>query len=238
MSPASSRASSDRRGTGRDRAARPAFIGASRAGASLRQESRSDSRVACHDRGAPAGVRTSRPMIVADELEADWARVRVVQAVGDEATYGGQNTDGSRSVRHFLSPMREMGAATRQMLETAAARTWDVDVSQVRARNHHVVHAATGRTLGYGQLAAAARDLPVPRPEALTLKRPEEFRYIGKDMPIIDLVEMTSGRAGYGIDVRLPGMKYAVIARPPVYGGRVDSYDEAPASQWPASSAS
>jgi isoquinoline 1-oxidoreductase beta subunit len=177
-------------------------------------------------------------MIVADELEADWARVRVVQAVGDEATYGGQNTDGSRSVRHFLSPMREMGAATRQMLETAAARTWDVDVSQVRARNHHVVHAATGRTLGYGQLAAAARDLPVPRPEALTLKRPEEVRYIGKDMPIIDLVEMTSGRAGYGIDVRLPGMKYAVIARPPVYGGRVDSYDEAPASQWPASSAS
>ena len=175
------------------------------------------------------GVRTALPMAVADELEADWSRVRVVQAVGDEATYGGQNTDGSRSVRHFLSPMREMGAAARQMLETAAARRWDVDVSQVRARNHQVVHAATGRTLGYGELAAAARDLSVPRPEALRLKRPEDFRYVGKDMPIVDLAEMTSGRAGYGIDGRLPGMKYAVIARPPVYGGRVASYDDTPA---------
>jgi isoquinoline 1-oxidoreductase subunit beta len=175
------------------------------------------------------GVRTALPMAVADELEADWSRVHVAQAVGDEATYGGQNTDGSRSVRHFLSPMREMGAAVRQMLETVAARRWDVDVSQVRARNHQVVHAVTGRTLGYGELAAAARDLPVPRPEALTLKRPEDFRYIGKNVPIIDLAEMTSGRAGYGIDVRLPGMKYAVIARPPGYGGRVVSYDEAPA---------
>src|SRR5207253_533471 len=87
----------------------------------------------------------------------------------------------------------------------------------------------TGRTLGYGELTAAARALSVPRPEALRLKRPEDFRYIGKDMPIVDLAEMTSGRAGYGIDVRRPGMKYAVIARPPVYGGRVTSYDETPA---------
>jgi len=175
------------------------------------------------------GVRTALPMAVADELEADWSRVRVVQAVGDEATYGGQNTDGSRSLRHFLSPMREMGAAARQMLEAAAAHRWDVDVSQVRARNHQVVHTPTGRTLGYGELTAAARALSVPRPEALRLKRPEDFRYIGKDMPIVDLAEMTSGRAGYGIDVRRPGMKYAVIARPPVYGGRVTSYDETPA---------
>jgi len=175
------------------------------------------------------GVRTALPMAVADELEADWSRVRIGQAVGDEATYGGQNTDGSRSLRHFLQPMREMGAAARQMLETAAANKWGVEAAQVRARNHQVVHTATGRVLEYGDLAAAARRLPVPRPEDLKLKRPEDFRYIGKDLPIVDLNDMTSGRAGYGIDVRLPGMKYAVIARPPVYGGRVASYDEASA---------
>jgi isoquinoline 1-oxidoreductase subunit beta len=175
------------------------------------------------------GIRTALPMAVADELEADWSRVRIVQAVGDEVTYGGQYTDGSRSLRHFLRPMREMGAAARQMLETAAADRWGVGVAQVRARNHQVVHTPTGRVLEYGALAVAARELPVPRQEKLELKRPEDFRYIGKDVPIVDLNDMTSGRAGYGIDIRLPGMKYAVIARPPVYGGRVASYDERPA---------
>src|SRR5258705_7806609 len=125
------------------------------------------------------GVRTALPMAVADELEADWTRVRVVQAVGDEATYGGQNTDGSRSLRHFIGPMREMGAAVRQMLETAAARRWGVDVTRVRARNHQVVGTPTGRVLGYGELAVVARDLPVPRPEALKLKPPSELRYLG-----------------------------------------------------------
>ncbi len=172
------------------------------------------------------GIRTALPMAVADELEADWSRVRIVQAVGDEATYGGQNTDGSRSLRHFLLPMRQMGAAARQMLETAAANKWGVQVAQVRARNHQIVHTPTGRVLEYGALAVAASELPVPRQEQLKLKRPEDFRYIGKNVPIVDLNDMTSGRAGYGIDVRLPGMKYAVIARPPVYGGRVASYDE------------
>src|SRR3989442_5797012 len=175
------------------------------------------------------GIRTALPMAVADELEADWSRVRIAQAVGDEATYGGQNTDGSRSLRHFLQPMREMGAAARQMLETAAANKWDVDVAQVRARNHQVIHTPTGRVLGYGELAAAARELPVPRQAELKLKRPENFRYIGKGMPIVDLADMTSGRAGYGMDARLPGMKYAGIARPPVYGGRVAPHDEASA---------
>jgi isoquinoline 1-oxidoreductase beta subunit len=129
--------------------------------------------------------------------------------------------------------MREMGAAARRMLETAAANRWGVDVAQVRARNHQVVHPATDRALAYGELAEAARDLPVPRQDELSLKRPEELRYLGKDMPIVDLADMTSGRAGYGIDVRLPGMKYAVIARPPVYGGRVASYDDAAARAVP-----
>jgi len=179
------------------------------------------------------GVRTALPMAVADELEADWARVRVVQAAGDEARYGGQNTDGSRSLRHFLPPMREMGAAVRQMLETAAAKRWGVDVTRVRARNHQVVDTSTGRMLGYGELAVAASDLPVPQPPALKLKSPSELRYLGKGLPIVDLVAMTSGQAGYGIDIRVPGMKYAVIARPPVYGGRVAAFDEAAARAVP-----
>ncbi len=175
------------------------------------------------------GIRTGLPMVVADELEADWSRVYVSQAVGDETTYGGQNTDGSRSMRHFLQPMRQMGAAVRQMLEAAAAASWGVDVSQVYARNHQIIHAPTGRVLGYGEVAAVARALAVPQPETLKLKKRSEFRYIGKGLPIVDLIEMTTGRAGYGIDIRLPGMKYAVIARPPVYGGRVASFDGAPA---------
>jgi len=121
-------------------------------------------------------IRTGLPMVVADELEADWSRVHVSHAVGDEAIYGGQNMDGSRSMRHFLQPMRQMGAAVRQMLEAAAAASWGVDVTQVHARNHQIIHASTGRILGYGQVAAVARALPVPKPELLKLKKPSECR--------------------------------------------------------------
>jgi isoquinoline 1-oxidoreductase beta subunit len=122
------------------------------------------------------GISTALPMIVAEELEADWSRVHVAQTAGDEAIYGGQNTDGSHSMRHFLQPMLQMGAAVRQMLEAAAAASWGVDVTQVRARNHQIIHTSTGRALGYGQVAAVARALPVPQPELLKLKKPSEFR--------------------------------------------------------------
>jgi isoquinoline 1-oxidoreductase beta subunit len=115
-------------------------------------------------------VRTALPMIVADELEADWSRVRVVQGEGDEARYGGQNTDGSWNLCHFMLPMRQMGAATRHMLELAAARVWAVDVSEVAARSHEVVHSHTGRTLSYGKLVAVARAFPVPQPNEVKLK--------------------------------------------------------------------
>ena len=179
------------------------------------------------------GARTALPMALADELEADWARVVVVQAPGDEATYGGQNTDGSRSLRRCLAPMRQAGAAVRQMLETAAAKVWGVEADEVRARNHQVIHTPTGRALGFGDLAEAARDLPVPTASAVELKSKAEFRYLGKTVPMVDLVDMTSGQAHYGIDARLPGMKHAVIARPPVYGGRVVSFDEAAARAVP-----
>ncbi len=121
------------------------------------------------------GSRTSLPMVVADELEADWSRVRIVQAPGDEPRYGNQDTDGSRSMRHFIQPMRQCGAAMRQMLEQAAATQWDVAVGEVAAENHEVVHRASGRKLGYGELAAAAMDLPAPPLDQLKLKDPRDL---------------------------------------------------------------
>ena len=172
------------------------------------------------------GVRTSLPMIVADEMEADWSRVKVQQAHGDEVKYGNQDTDGSRSTRHYLIPMRQIGASARIMLEGAAAKRWNVPVTEVKAVNHEVVHSASGRRLGFGELAADAAKEPVPSVEGLKLKDPKDFRYLGKgEISIVDLRDITVGKAHYGIDTRLPGMKYAVIARPPVTGGKLVSFD-------------
>jgi isoquinoline 1-oxidoreductase subunit beta len=176
------------------------------------------------------GVRTSLPKIVADELEADWKYVRVLQAPGDEAKYGNQDTDGSRSTRHWFDPMRRCGASARMMLEQAAAARWKVPLDQVEAKNHQVVHKPSGRKLGYGALAVAASKLEVPAREALKLKDPSAFRYIGKvDTHLVDGQAIVTGKAQYGIDTRLPGMLYAMIARPPVLGGKVKSFDAAEA---------
>ena len=172
------------------------------------------------------GIRTSLPMVVADEMGADWSRVKVVQAPGDEAKYGNQDTDGSRSTRHFLIPMRQVGAAARMMLEAAAAQHWNVAPDQVKAGVHEVTNTATGEKIGFGDLATVAATMPVPAAETLRLKDPSEFRYITKgNVGIVDLRAITTGTATYGGDVRLPGMKYAVIARPPVVGGKLVSFD-------------
>lgn len=178
------------------------------------------------------GVRTSIAMVVADELEAEWDMVRVTQAPGDEGRYGNQDTDGSRSLRHFFDPMRRAGASARTMLEQAAADAWDVPLSEVRAEGHVVRHAGSDRTMGYGELAAAAAALPVPDREGLRLKDPSTFRYVGKaDIGLVDNDDITRGTTTYGIDVRREGMLYAVIARPPVFGGRVASVDDSAALQ-------
>jgi isoquinoline 1-oxidoreductase beta subunit len=143
-------------------------------------------------------------------------------------------------MRHHIQPMRQMGAAVRQMLVLAAAKQWDVDPKICRAENHEVVllekagqgmaDSATGKRLGYGELAAAAMALPVPAFEELTFKDESEFRYIGKgNVPMYDMHDITTGKAIYGADVSLPGQKYAVIARPPVVGGKVKSVDSAAA---------
>ena len=190
--------------------------------------------IICHRSEMGQGVRTGMPIIVADELEADWTRVRVVQAPGDEARYGNQDTDGSRSTRHFFMPMRRCGAAARQMLETAAAARWKVPVSEVQAKNSEVVHLATGRRLGYGALAKEAARLPVPSEDAIRLKDPAQFRYIGTGkLKLLDAHDIVTGKAQYGMDTRVPGMLYAVVARPQVYGGKVTSYDAADALKVP-----
>jgi isoquinoline 1-oxidoreductase subunit beta len=179
-------------------------------------------------------ARTTLPLIVADELEADWSRVRIVQSPGDEVTYGNQDTDGSRSVRHFIQPMRAVGAGARQMLETAAAKRWGVPVTEVEARFHEVVHKPTGRKLAYGDLAADAAALPAPASDMLRLKEASAFRYIGKgNIPVVDLFDITTGKATYGQDVVLPGLRFAVVARPPVVQGKVKSYDASATLQVP-----
>jgi isoquinoline 1-oxidoreductase beta subunit len=172
------------------------------------------------------GSRTSLPMVVADEMEANWAHVQVRQAPGDEVKYGNQDTDGSRSMRHYMMPMRQVGAAARMMLEAAAAKRWNVPVAEVKAVNHEVIHTPTGRKFGYGELANDAAAQPVVETAMLQLKDPKDFRYIGKgQVSIVDLHDITTGKAKYGSDTRLPGMKYAVIARPPVVGGKLVSFD-------------
>ncbi len=172
------------------------------------------------------GVRTSVPMIIAEELEADWSRVVVRQAPGEQETYGNQNTDGSRSIRHNYLPLRHAGAAARQMLETAAATAWGVPVAQVKASNHEVVHLKSGRRAAFGELAEAASIVPLPDAKAIRLKARKDFRYVGKGrIGLIDNHDIVTGKAQYGIDTRLEGMLYAVVARPPVYGGRLRSHD-------------
>lgn len=182
--------------------------------------------ITCHRSEMGQGVRTSLPMVVADELEADWRHVRVRQAPGDEARFGSQDTDTSRSVRHFFAPMRRCGAAARMMLESAAAARWGVPAHEVEAVHHEVVHRASGRRAGYGELAVDAARQPVPARDSLRLKDPSQFRYIGKgEVPIVDGPDIVTGRAAYGIDAQMPGMLYAVVAHPPVYGGRVRRFD-------------
>jgi isoquinoline 1-oxidoreductase subunit beta len=179
-------------------------------------------------------ARTSLPMILADELDADWGRVRIVQGEGDEKKYGNQDTDGSRSVRHWIQPLRQCGAAARRMLEEAAAKRWGVDPSEVEAAHHEVVHRPSGRKLGYGDVADEAAALPTPPADKIRLKAPSEFRYIGKsNVPVVDLFDITTGHATYGQDVMRPGMKFAVLARSPVLGGKIVSFDASEALKVP-----
>ncbi len=178
------------------------------------------------------GSRTSLPMVMADEMEADWARVTIEQADGNEPKYGNQDTDGSRSLRHHIQAARQIGASVRHMLAQAAADKWGVPASEVTVENHQVTH--DGKSLGFGDLAEAAMSQPVPEREALAFKTEDQFRYIGKgEVQIYDLRDITVGKAVYGADVSVPDMKVAVVARPPVVGGKVKSLDASAALAMP-----
>ncbi|NKB71693.1 MAG: molybdopterin-dependent oxidoreductase [Candidatus Latescibacteria bacterium] len=183
-------------------------------------------RIVAHRSEMGTGIRTCLPAIVADELGADWDRVEIVQATGD-AKYGSQNTDGSRSVRNFYDAMRQAGATARTMLEQAAAQQWGVAAEEVDCLENEVRHQASGRRASFAELVEAAALLPVPEVEQLRYRSPETYRYIGKDMPIVDRQDITTGQAQYGMDVQLEGMQYAAVLHCPVLGGKVVSYDAA-----------
>jgi isoquinoline 1-oxidoreductase beta subunit len=169
-------------------------------------------------------IRTSLPLVVADELDADWKRVKVEQAIGDRR-YGDQNTDGSHSIRSFFDVMRLAGGSARLMLIQAAAQQWGVPASECKTEIHFVVHPATNRRLGYGELASAACKLQVPEKEDVRLKPKSAWRYIGKGMDSYDLGDICTGKAVYGMDAHVEGMVFASIEHPPVFGGKVKSYD-------------
>ncbi len=173
------------------------------------------------------GVRTALPMIIADELEADWDQLEILQAPAAEEfknpILGNQLTVASASVRGFYWPMRKAGAAGRAVLLEAAARQWNIPVAQCQADKGTVVNLKSGAKLTYGELCLKAAELPIPQEP--TLKKESEFRYMGKAMPRVDIPEKVSGKAVFGFDVDLPDLHYAVLSRPPAYGAKHLSFN-------------
>lgn len=188
--------------------------------------------IVAHRSEMGTGIRTTLPRVVADELEADWSRVVIKQAVGDKRL-GSQNTDGSNSITQFFDRMRVAGATGRTMLERAAAKKWNVPADQCQGQLHYVVDKKSNKSIGYGELVAIAKTLEVPNEIELKLKPRSKWRYIGKDSPITDLDDIVTGKAVYGIDARMENQLYAVVARPPVVGGKVKSFDATEAKQVP-----
>ena len=173
------------------------------------------------------GVLTSLSMLIAEDLECDWKKIRTVFAPAAKEyanpVFGMQGTGGSTSVRGMWMPLRTAGAQAREMLIAAAAEKWAVDKAVCRAENSQVIHTQTKERLSYGSLAEAAGKLPVP--SEVKLKDPKQFRIVGKAMKRLDAADKTCGRAEFGIDVRRPGMLHAVVARCPVIGGKVASFN-------------
>jgi len=184
--------------------------------------------VVAHRSEMGTGIRTALPMVVADELGAEWKRVKIEQGIGDEK-YGSQDTDGSNSIRSFYQAMRVAGATARTMLESAAASQWNVPVSECDALNHQIVHLPSGRKLEFSALVTLASQQAVPKPETLQFKPASEYRYVGKTVPITDLDNMMVGRATFGMDAKMPGMVYASIERSPVLGGTLKTCDDSEA---------
>lgn len=175
------------------------------------------------------GVRTAMPMVIAEELDADWSTVRVETAPAGEE-YGNQETGGSNSIEDYWMAFRQAGAAAKAMLIAAAAQTWNVDAASCVAQNGEVIHPESGRRASYGELAASAAQMPLPsNPENLPLKDPQDFQIIGQSVKRIDDPQFVDGSAIFGLDVKVPDMRYAAIARSPVFWGKPAKFDDAKA---------
>jgi len=182
------------------------------------------------------GVYTAIPMILAEELDADFEKVALVHAPPDDTLYGNpvfgiQATGNSNSIRAFWKPLRTAGAATRLMLVQAAAKQWQVDPTSCSTSNGIVSHAPSGRTVSYGELVDAANTQPVPQDPPL--KDPNNFALIGKPLKRLDTPNKTDGKVIYGIDAMLPGMKFATLAQCPVFGGKIGRVDDSVAKKVP-----
>ena len=183
---------------------------------------RTRSRLYARARKMGQGVRTALPMILAEELEADWKQIEIEQA-GASTLYGDQGTGGSASVKTTWDPMRKAGAAAREMLISAAALTWGVPRSSCAAENGAVVHGASKRRLSYGELVEKAATLPIPTD--VPLKQNKDYKIVGHRLPRVDTPSKVRGDAVFGLDFRMPGMKYAVLSRSPTIGGKALSFD-------------
>ncbi len=166
------------------------------------------------------GIKTSLPMVIAEELEVNWKDVRIVQ--GDlNPAYGGQSAGGSTSTPNNYNNFLRLGATARTMLVQAAAQTWKVPIGECLAANSAVHHQVSGRRLSYAELAASAATLPLPNPESVKLKDPRDYKLLGTRIGGVDNLAIVTGKPLFGIDVRLPGMLYAVFEKCPAFGGKV-----------------
>jgi len=178
--------------------------------------------IICHKPEVGQGISTALPMLVAEELDADWSRVKIDASQYNPA-FGNQRAGGSNSTPTSYTPMRQMGATARAMLVTAAAETWGVSAAECTTANSFVLHAASGRRADYGSLVARAITLPVPAADSITLKNPKDFKLVGTRVGGFQNQQIVTGQPLFGIDQKVPGMLHAVYVKCPVFGGTVKS---------------